>query len=217
VEQAASVETVAVPKVESVAPVPAQASPKVEAPKLAPRQAPPEDDRVTFTDRDRTYVVSLRADDDDAAMGFVVVTLDGPDSSEVEPATSPVNLDGCLLDQMELSLDVIAANEESRVVEIQASCVIGATVRRFTINHIVLWVGETGDLAVVFRGESFAVDNRRLAVVSERLEFHLEANDLAVYRQTVAWCDKAGLRELVGRASCRVAPRRLKLVKRISL
>lgn len=146
----------------------------------------------------------------------VRVHVQGPSgaSHAMERSTA---LDWC--DELYPGLQVVGGDEETLFVDVRLVCRVGEEVRRETIDHTVVRVvreQDRLDSSVLFTGTSRSRDNRGLAVESDRLEFHVEAGRLSVYRHRVAHCDREGLRTLMGDdfAGCTVRERTLQLVTR---
>ncbi len=129
----------------------------------------------------------------------------------------PIELGGCLTENLESKLEVLFSEEVVVAVEVQIRCHFGSTVQHLVVDHAVVAIDvETAAAGILFAGQTDIIDNRGVAVVGKRLEFYIEAGLLAVYEHQVAWCDRRALRELMGqRVGCRQHPRRLKLVKRV--
>lgn len=124
--------------------------------------------------------------------------------------------------EAEPSVVFVGSDEENEVVDVQLVCTIGEEVVRQYIEHTVVHLAmknEEVSAEVVFTGLSSSRNNRRLALESDGLELHVEAGALAIYRQRAAWCDREGLKTLMGPelSGCTTRERTLTLVKRVPL
>lgn len=204
----------------NVSPPPADAPPKPDAPREqtdAHGMVP-----AILTTRLATIVVEVHeaTDDDsgDPALHLHMRVAPPGGSSKLLERSSPPN--DCAEAQPEVAL--IGGDEENEVVDVRLVCVIGETIVRELVEHTVVHIAAKGkevEAEVVFTGLSTTRNNRELAVESDTLELHFEAGALAVYRQRAGWCDRNGLRTLLGPdfAGCASRKRTLTLVKRIPL
>jgi hypothetical protein len=120
-------------------------------------------------------------------------------------------------------IEVIHSDEEIEIVDVRVVCMFGEETIHEDIEHTIVRIATSGtdvEAKIVFTGQSTVTENRRLEVVADRLDFHVEAGALAVYRHRVAWCDREGMKTLMGEdfAGCaKTRKRTLTLVKRIPL
>ena len=165
----------------------------------------------------RVFEDRERSDEDGWPLGFVEVEIERPDIGP-ERYEFAADFGQCNVEAIELWVDVLYSDEERVIFELRHRCIMGADRMRISVEHLVLDAEYGyGGLNEVYAGSSTMIDNRGLAADIDKLELHVEGDDLAVYRHTVAWCDPKGLKELTGYGSCPQAKRKLKLVERIPL
>ncbi len=147
----------------------------------------------------------------------VRVHVQGPDGAtmKLERASS---LDLCA--EAYPGIQVVGGDEETLTIDARIVCRMGETIVHEVVDHTIVRIALEGtglQSKIVFTGRSMTRDNRGLAVETDRLEFYLEAGKLGIYRHRSAWCDRAGLRTLMGSDfdGCSTRKRTLEFVERI--
>lgn len=166
----------------------------------------------------RVFEDRERRDESGSPLGLVEVELQHPDT-EPERYEFAADFGACTVEAVELWVDILYGDEDHRIFELRHRCVMGADLRRISVEHLVLEAPYGGDgLNLIYAGSSSIIDNRGLAAEIDKLELHVEGDELAVYRHTVTWCDARGLKELTGSASCaKASQRKLKQIERVPL
>jgi hypothetical protein len=205
-------------------------APNIDVPPLAPSALvpeKPEDEPAVVPALLNTALAMIvveaheaedEVDDAIVQLRIRIAPRDGGVAKVLERSSAPV---ACAEVQPEIVL--LHGDEENEIVDVQVECVLGEEIVHVNIEHTIVRIAAKGtdiDAKIVFTGQSTVIDNRRLAVESDQLDFFVEAGALAVYRQRAAWCDRDGMKTLLGPdfAGCpKTRKRTLTLVKRIAL
>jgi hypothetical protein len=104
------------------------------------------------------------------------------------------------------------------VFEASYRCVVGEENVRITVDHLVMatWEHESG-LGVLYEGTSRYSNHHGIDVTVDKREFYVEADELAVYKHTVKWCDEDAMKDLLGHDCPPNSPRKLKLLQRVPI
>lgn len=156
-------------------------------------------------------------DEDEDPVQLVRIGICNRDTGTAQTIERPTDFDACLVESVEPSIDVIDSDSETLVFDARHRCVVGATVTRVSIQHVLVaaMFHEQG-VGLLYEGSSWIRDNRGLEVTVDKREFYVEAGDLAVYEHSVQWCDKDGLEQVMGmRINCANKPRKLELLERV--
>jgi hypothetical protein len=206
-------------------PVQAAATPTVATPPTEP--APPEPDEPgeepdvvpALLNTDLAMIVAeAREAEDEVHLHIRIAPRGGGAAKVLERSSPPV---ACA--EVQPQIERIHGDEETEIVDVRVVCVFGEETIHEEIEHTIVRVAAKGtdvEAKIAFTGQSSVTENRRLEVVSDRLDFYVEAGALAIYRHRAAWCDRDGMKTLMGEdfAGCvKTRKRTLTLVKRISL
>lgn len=200
---------------------------QVDANEREPDEAQPEEllltrklNNVTVTVRVGERKDDSESDDGELPGGYfrLEVTRDGVDGVDV--IERDIEVDDCLFEQLELDADMIFADGEVLVFEVNRRCVLGEVIQRMTIEHMVLatWEYNPG-VSVLYEGTTRYVNNDGVEVSLDKREFYVEMGKVAVYQHTVKWCDEKTMKVAHGddRDCGPTSPRKLKLLKRLPI
>ncbi len=183
-------------------PVPASTtSPTESVAELLPKlktvlDVQPSSARPARIDFDRGTILLELFEAGDPLQLAVRVRIDPDDGSDSVVHDRVTSLTGC--DTLVFGLDPILRDDEFVIVDARLDCLNGSEILQIRAEHTVVAVTlADGQSTILYTGHSEFNDNRRLAVSSTRLEFYVEAGELAVYRHDVAWCDRRALRTLM--------------------
>lgn len=162
--------------------------------------------------------VSARVEEIAGEDGHGVLLVQVDDSEVLE---EEVSFGSCIYSGIEADIEVIDDGQGILVFDARVRCVWGGVVLHEDVQHLVLAASDDSgaDLSVLYRGKSSVNTRAGLRLNKDSLEFYREAEDLAVYRHTVSWCDEAGMEVELGEShTCgRTSPRTLTLLKRIPI